>query len=506
MENTIINLDYLHKTCGGSEEMVQMIIDIFISTTPDCMAELETHFSNADSEELRMVAHKVKSSFLTIGAKSAGEKLQQIEDAAKDSDISHLGPIIQQVINESDAIIQELHHKNNAVMKTNILKIFIVEDDPFYGEVVQQQLQTLENVEVTRFQTADEFASAKDLNPDVVVFDYDMPVRNGLQLLEEVKKINDDTFVVMLSGQMELNIVVDAYNKGADKYIIKDEKALVELRQIIENFRKVFNTRNELDHLKDRLIDINRYENLIGESLVMKEMFHLMEKVENINIPVLITGSNGTGKELVANALHYNSSRKQRQFVALNVAAIPEDLIESELFGAEKGAFTRYGKFEEANGGSIFLDEIGEMPYRVQAKLLRVLKENKVTRLGGKKEINLDIKVMSATNKDLWKEVEAGRFREDLYFRLQGFIIRIPDLKDRGNDVIHLAKHFASEFCKRQGLPEKQFEVDAFKAMIDYRWPGNVRELKSMVEHAVLISNQPKITSENLVFLEKHIA
>ncbi len=395
-------------------------------------------------------------------------------------------------------------------MKTNILKIFVVDDDPFYGEVTQQQLQTLENVEVTLFQTADEFSNAKGGNPDVVVLDYDMPVRNGLELLEEVKKVNADTFVVILSGQMELNIVVDAYNKGADKYIIKDEKALIELKQNIENFRKIFNTRNELESLKGQLIDINRYDNIIGESDAMKEMFQLMERVENINIPVLITGSNGTGKELVANALHYNSSRKRRQFVALNVAAIPEDLIESELFGAEKGAFTgatrRSGKFEEANGGSIFLDEIGEMPYRLQAKLLRVLQENKVTRLGGKKEINLDIKVMSATNKDLWKEVEAGRFREDLYFRLQGFIIRIPDLKDRGNDVIHLAKYFASEFCKRQGLPEKQFESDAFKAMLDYRWPGNVRELKSMVERAVLISTQPKITSNNLVFLEKHIA
>ena len=392
----------------------------------------------------------------------------------------------------------------------NILKIFVVDDDPFYGEVTQQQLLTLENVEVTLFSTADAFSEAKGANPDVVVLDYDMPVRNGIQLLEEVKKMNPEINVIILSGQKELTVVADAYNKGADLYVIKDEKAHIELKQNIENFRKIFTTRTELDSLKNRLIDINRYENLIGESPVMKDLFRLMEKVENINIPVLITGSNGTGKELVANALHYNSSRQRRQFVALNVAAIPEDLIESELFGAEKGAFTgatrRSGKFEEANGGSIFLDEIGEMPFRLQAKLLRVLQENKVTRLGGKKEIKLDIKIMSATNKDLWKEVEAGRFREDLYFRLQGFIIRIPDLKDRGNDVIHLAKHFAAEFCKKQGLPEKKFDREAFVAMLDYRWPGNVRELKSMVERAVLISDQDKITSDNLVFLEKHIA
>lgn len=392
----------------------------------------------------------------------------------------------------------------------NILKIFVVDDDEFYGEITKQSLKTLENVDVTMFQSPGAFSDAKDSNPDVVILDYDMPFKNGIDILQEIKNQNPDTFVVILSGQKELGVVVDAYNKGADRYVMKDEKALVELRKIVENFQRIVATRVELNALKSQLIDINRYDNLIGESPKMKEMFHMMEKVENINIPVLITGSNGTGKELVANALHYNSSRKRRRFVALNVAAIPEDLIESELFGAEKGAFTgatrRSGKFEEANGGSIFLDEIGEMPFRLQAKLLRVLQENKVTRLGGKKEIKLDIKVMSATNRDLWKEVEAGRFREDLYFRLQGFIIQIPDLKDRGNDVIHLAKHFSHEFCKKQRIEEKSFSTGAVKAMLDYPWPGNVRELKSMVERAILISSQPQITLDNLVFLEKHIA
>lgn len=392
----------------------------------------------------------------------------------------------------------------------HILKIFVVDDDPFFGKVVHKQLQSLENADISLFETAMDFSVALATQPDIVVVDYDMPIRNGIQLLEEVKRTNDDTFVIILSGQKDLSVVVDAYNKGADRYLIKDEKALVELKHNIENFRKSINTRVELNSLKDRLIDINRYDNIIGKSEVMQDMFHLMEKVKDINIPVLITGSNGTGKELVANALHYNSRRKRKAFVAINVAAIPEDLIESELFGSERGAFTgaskRSGKFEEANGGTIFLDEIGEMPFGLQSKLLRVLQENKVTRLGGKKEISLNIKIISATNKDLWKEVEAGRFRQDLYFRLQGFIIKIPDLRERGNDIIHLAKYFANEFCKKQKLDSKSFEVDAFRSMLDYHWPGNVRELKSMVERAVLISEGPMITAENLVFLKRHVA
>jgi len=231
-----------------------------------------------------------------------------------------------------------------------------------------------------------------------------------------------------------------------------------------------------------------------------------MQKVENIKIPILVTGSNGSGKELVANALHYNSDRKRKAFVAVNVAAIPEDLIESELFGSEKGAFTgaskRVGKFEEAHKGTIFLDEIGELDLALQAKLLRVLQENKVTRLGGTKEISLDIKIISATNKNLWEEVQKGNFREDLYFRLQGFQIHLPALKDRGNDIILLAQHFIKTFADKQKSSEKQLHSLAIRKMLDYRWPGNVRELKSMVERAYLISEENMIQLDDLIFLE----
>jgi len=246
----------------------------------------------------------------------------------------------------------------------------------------------------------------------------------------------------------------------------------------------------------------------VGDSDAIKKVFRLMEKVQNVDMPVLIAGSNGTGKELIAQALHYNSDRKRKPFVAVNVAAIPEDLIESELFGHEKGAFTgangrRIGKFEEANKGTLFLDEIGEMDINLQTKLLRVLQERKITRLGGNKTIDLTCRVITASNRDLWKEVQAGNFREDLYFRLQGFIISVPPLKDRGNDVVILAKHFMKIFCEKQRIDEKKISSEAIKKMMSYSWPGNVRELKSMIERAALISDEPRILAEDLVFLEQ---
>lgn len=396
-------------------------------------------------------------------------------------------------------------------MNTNpITRIFIVEDDPFFANIVKSKLDQLENIELSHFPTGTEFKDALIQNPDLVIIDYDLPDANGLDLLKEVKRINQETVAIFLSGQRELNVVVEAYKENADRYIIKDENAIVELCQNVETFRKTINTKKELISLRSQLIETNRYDNMIGSSPAMKDLFRLMQKVENINIPVLVTGSNGTGKELVANALHYNSNRARRAFVAINVAAIPEDLIESELFGSEKGAFTgasrRSGKFEEANRGTIFLDEIGEMPLPLQAKLLRVLQESKVTRLGGNKEISLDIKVISATNKDLWAEVQAGRFREDLYFRLQGFIIKIPSLKDRGNDIIQLANHFVKLFCKSQKIETKILSPDAIRSMMEYDWPGNVRELKSMVERATLVSDSNSIQAHDLIFLDQRIA
>jgi two-component system response regulator AtoC len=388
----------------------------------------------------------------------------------------------------------------------HILKVFVVDDDEFFGTIVKSKLEHEDNIDVTLFDNATDFLQSMHEHPDLVIIDYDLPDMNGIEILKKVNEFDPEIISLILSGQKDVTVVVDAYKNGTDKYIIKDENALIEMMYSVNNFRKSIQLKQDFLALQNAVIENNTYSNIIGKSSAMQKLFHLMSKVENINIPVLITGENGTGKELVANALHYNSNRKRQRFIAINVAAIPEDLIESELFGSEKGAFTgasrRSGKFEEAHKGTIFLDEIGEMPLGLQAKLLRVLQESKVTRLGGSKEIPLDIKVISATNKDLWKEVQAGRFREDLYFRLQGFIIQIPSLRDRENDILLIAKHVFEKFCASQRIETKSLSANAAKSLMEYNWPGNVRELKSMIERAILISDSKLILAEDLVFLD----
>jgi two-component system, NtrC family, response regulator AtoC len=236
-------------------------------------------------------------------------------------------------------------------------------------------------------------------------------------------------------------------------------------------------------------------------------VLRLIQKVEKSNIMVLVTGQSGTGKELVAKALHYNSTRSRKPFVTVNMGAIPEDLVESELFGHEKGAFTdarerRIGKFEEANEGTIFLDEIGEMNLHLQTKLLRVLQEKEITRIGSNKIIKLDFRMIAATNRNLANEVKEGRFREDLFYRIQGFLIHLPPLKERGDDVILLAKSFLNDFCNNNRMPQVQLSREASKFMLEYPWPGNIRELKAVMERAALLCENATIQVDDLMFVQ----
>lgn len=394
-------------------------------------------------------------------------------------------------------------------MDKYLIKILMVDDDEMFSLMISEALQLLNNVDFRIVTSAADFFNALDYQPDVAIIDYNLPDKNGVEILSELKNQNNSIIPIVLSGQEDVKVVVEAYKKGAHRYIMKNENAAIELIQNIRELSKAIAIQKELEALRESVIEQNHsYKNIVGDSDAIKKVFRLMEKVQNVDMPVLIAGSNGTGKELIAQALHYNSDRKRKPFVAVNVAAIPEDLIESELFGHEKGAFTgangrRIGKFEEANKGTLFLDEIGEMDINLQTKLLRVLQERKITRLGGNKTIDLTCRVITASNRDLWKEVQAGNFREDLYFRLQGFIISVPPLKDRGNDVVILAKHFMKIFCEKQRIDEKKISSEAIKKMMSYSWPGNVRELKSMIERAALISDEPRILAEDLVFLEQ---
>lgn len=385
-----------------------------------------------------------------------------------------------------------------------LMRIFVVEDNAFFSQLIKQKLDN-DQREVTLFSDASSFRSALYQNPDIVILDYNLPESNGIDLLKDIKNFNQEIKTILISGQDKVEVVIEAFGNGAEEYIMKDDNALTLLELKVQKHSSEVNLRKEVDLLREQIIDRNKYSRIIGESQAILKVLRLIQKVEKTNMLALITGESGTGKELVASAIHYNSERRNKPFVAVNVAAIPEDLIESELFGHERGAFTgadtkRIGKFEEANEGTIFLDEIGEMDIHMQTKLLRVLQENRITRLGSNKEIPLNVRVIAATNKNLAQRVKDGKMREDLYYRLQGFLIHLPPLRERENDLLILAKNMLHQFCTSNRLPVKHFSSEALKAMINHPWSGNVRELKAFVERSVLISDGEIIEAEDLIF------
>ena len=386
-----------------------------------------------------------------------------------------------------------------------ITRIFVVEDNEFFSQLIKQKLESNDQNEVTLFNNGDDFRRNLHLNPDIVVLDYNLPNTTGIDLLKEIKNFNDQIKTILISGQEKVDVVIEAYENGAEEYINKDDNALTMLDLKVQKHSSSVNLRKEVDTLREQIIDRHRYDRIIGESQAILKVLRLIQKVEKTNLLALITGESGTGKELVASAIHYNSTRKNRPFVAVNVAAIPEDLMESELFGHERGAFTgadskRIGKFEEANEGTIFLDEIGEMDIHMQTKLLRVLQESKITRLGSNKEIPLNVRIIAATNKNLAQRVKDGKMREDLYYRLQGFLIHLPPLRERDNDTLLLAKSMLRSFCDANRIPLKSLSSDALKMMMQHPWSGNVRELKAFVERAVLISDHDIIEDDDLIF------
>ena len=385
-----------------------------------------------------------------------------------------------------------------------LTRIFVVEDNEFFSHLIKQKLEN-DQREISLFASAETFRNSLHQNPDIVILDYNLPESNGIDLLKEIKNFNQEIKTIIISGQDKVEVVIEAYENGAEEYIKKDDNALTLLELKVQKHSSEVNLRKEVDLLREQIIDRNKYSRIIGESQAILKVLRLIQKVEKTNMLALITGESGTGKELVASAIHYNSERRNKPFVAVNVAAIPEDLIESELFGHERGAFTgadtkRIGKFEEANEGTIFLDEIGEMDIHMQTKLLRVLQESKITRLGSNKEIPLNVRVIAATNKNLAQRVKDGKMREDLYYRLQGFLIHLPPLRERENDLLLLAKTMLQQFCTANRLPVKTFSSESLKAMMNHPWSGNVRELKAFVERSVLISDGEIIEAEDLIF------
>ncbi len=390
-------------------------------------------------------------------------------------------------------------------MEKNI-RIFAVEDDPTYLKFLEYVLSLNPDFEVYFFSAGNDCIKNLHLKPSIIVLDYTLPDMSGDEVLTKVKTFDPSIQVIIVSGQEKIGTAVHLLKLGAYDYIIKNEDTKDLLLNAINNARKNLSLSLEVQNLRSELSEKYDFENIItGNSKAMKNVFALMKKAVNNNITVSITGETGTGKELIAKSIHYNSLRKKGTFVPVNIAAIPRELIESELFGHEKGAFTgavtrRIGKFEEAQNGTIFLDEIGEMDLNLQAKLLRVIQEKEVTRIGGNNTIKLDVIVLVATNKDLAEEVKKGRFREDLYYRLLGLPIRIPPLRDRGNDVIVLAQHFLSEFCRENRMETMKFTKDAHEKLLHYHYPGNVRELKSIVELAAVMTDGPDIGQDDIKY------
>ncbi|MDB9774805.1 sigma-54 dependent transcriptional regulator [Vicingaceae bacterium] len=325
---------------------------------------------------------------------------------------------------------------------------------------------------------------------DLVLCDIKMPKKDGIEVLTAIIKEGIDVPIVMISGHGTIETAVDAIKQGAFDYIAKPldlNRLLITVRNALDRSVLVAETKQ----LKKK-VDKSKLTDIVGESAAIMEVKTMINKVATTDARVLITGGNGTGKELVARSIHQNSNRKSAPFVEVNCAAIPSELIESELFGHEKGAFTsaikqRKGRFEQAEGGTLFLDEIGDMSASAQAKVLRALQENKITRVGGEKEIKVNVRILAATNKNLLEEIKAANFREDLYHRLSVILVEVPSLNDRKDDIPILANHFLDKICEDNGMPQKELTDSAIKELQAINWTGNIRELRNLIERLLIL-------------------
>ena len=390
-------------------------------------------------------------------------------------------------------------------MSEKAFKIFVVEDDEWYSRLLVHTLSLNPDYEIQSFTNGKDCLANLHQAPDVITLDYRLPDMKGLDVLKQIKEINDDIQIILISEQDDIEVVVTLLQNGAFDYIVKSKDIRERLLNTVSNIRQGSNLKKEIVNLRQEVKKKYTEQNtIIGNSTATRKVYELIEKAIRTNITVTITGETGTGKELVAKAIHYSSSRSKQPFVAVNVAAIPKELIESELFGHEKGAFTgaafrRIGKFEEAHGGTLFLDEMAEMDISLQAKLLRALQEKEIIRIGSNTPIKFDCRIIIATNKDLQEEIKKGNFRQDLYYRLYGLPIELPPLRDRENDVIILSRHFIGLFCKENKMAPKTLTPEASTRLLSYSFPGNIRELKSVIELAVTLAEQDEITADHIV-------
>lgn len=380
-------------------------------------------------------------------------------------------------------------------MQEDHLTIFVVEDNEWYNRLLRHHLNMIEDYDVRGFLSGKEFLSHLHERPDIITLDYRLPDIKGSELLKRIREFDEGIEVIIISEQADVQTAVDLLREGAYDYLVKNDEIQQRLHSAIEKIRKNAALRKRIRLLEQEVITRYDFEKVVvGKSPAVRKVLELMAKAVKNNITVTITGETGTGKEVVAKAIHFHSQRKDRPFVPVNMSAVPSELFESEFFGFEKGAFTgasarRIGKMEEANGGTLFLDEIADTDINFQPKLLRALQEREITRLGSNEIIKFDCRIMVASNRNLQAEVKKGTLRQDLYYRLFGLKIDLPPLRERGNDVLILARHFMDLYCKENHLPPKNLSDEAVNRLLTYPWPGNVRELKSVIELAIVLSS-----------------
>tara|TARA_R110002073_G_scaffold82622_2_gene197274 strand:- start:7257 stop:8420 length:1164 start_codon:yes stop_codon:yes gene_type:complete len=364
--------------------------------------------------------------------------------------------------------------EDEAAIRRVLTKILSEESDTYNVDEAEDGLVGIEKI--------------KNEDYDLVLCDIKMPKMDGVEVLEAIKKIKPEIPVVMISGHGDLDTAVNTMRLGAFDYISKPP----DLNRLLNTVRNALDRKELVIENKLLKKKVSKNYEMIGESQAISQIKEMIDKVSQTDARVLITGSNGTGKELVAHWLHQKSERSKGPMIEVNCAAIPSELIESELFGHVKGAFTsankdRAGKFEAANGGTIFLDEIGDMSLSAQAKVLRALQESRIQRVGSDKDIKVDVRVVAATNKDLSKEIQEGKFREDLYHRLAVILIKVPALNDRREDIPLLVEYFSSKIANEQGISKKSFSKKAIKLLQEYDWTGNIRELRNVVERLIIL-------------------
>lgn len=380
-------------------------------------------------------------------------------------------------------------------------KILIIDDEKSIRKTLREILE-YEKYQVDEATEGMEgLAMIQKEKYDVVLCDIKMPKMDGIELLDRIILLSSDIPVVMISGHGTIETAVEAVKKGAFDFIAKP----LDLNRLLVTIRNAMDKSTLVKETKVLKKKVNKTFDMVGQSKAIVQIQEMIERVAPTDARVLITGGNGSGKELVARWIHEKSNRANGPIIEVNCAAIPSELIESELFGHEKGAFTsainqRKGKFEQAEGGTLFMDEIGDMSLSAQAKVLRALQENKITRVGGEKELKVNVRVVAATNKDLQKEIAAGNFREDLYHRLSVILIHVPSLNERKDDIPLLAQHFLKQICEEHGIPLKSISKDALSELQKINWTGNVREFRNVIERLIILCDKSITEKEVLAY------